>query len=154
MSWESWVTADSLAGGVCISVALDWYNPDGGHSDAQETRNCRVGTTYHSVNMPQDLNTQNWTGSHVWHVNRLQIATVDPDTLAVSRKACPSGSGRPATGATPDNGHCSDWRNNGAAPWGTTAAKIYRKGRDGTMDQNLPKYPADYDIQAQMATAF
>jgi hypothetical protein len=155
VSGEAWVTADSLVGGKCLSVVFDWYNPldSNGHADAQEARNCRVGTTYHSVNMPQDLNTQSWTGSRIWRIRRMQIATVDASTLAVTRKACPT-----AFGAPPDSysdADCTGWRSNGAAPWSTTAAKIYRKWTDGSTNQNDPKYPSGgYDAQAVLASAF
>lgn len=150
--WDAKITTGPIYANDCVYVALDWENPQGGHSDTQHLRNCYESSTYHPGVMPQNLDTRAWTGSSVWHLKRIQIGTYDPDTGDTRLVVCPNATGSP--GSTNTDSECSSWLSNGAAAWDSKGAKIYRKTNTGAEQNNAPFYPEAYDIQAQMATAF
>jgi hypothetical protein len=136
--WQATVQAGPIYSNDCIEVALDWQNPQGGHSDAQFARNCFEGSTYTTTK--QDLRTNGYSGGSIWYVKRLQIAVYNGSTGNVSNVVCPGNNFNNVPSDTATDAGCTDWLHLGAAGWSSVGAKIYRRDNSGNDNNNDPFY--------------
>jgi hypothetical protein len=157
IKWDATITTGAIYTNFCVEVALDWQVPSSmsSHSDAQYLRNCKENST-------KDMPSQDITrfapfsdGWHPWPIWRLQIGLYDPNgSDNVSDVVCPGPNGGAGPSNTSDDAGCTAWlETHGGAAFTSRGAKIYRRPNSGADDQNLPLYPASYDIINQLSAS-